>query len=86
MDLNLSLVAAPAELFELDLPKSVKSGGKVTGTLTLKEEAISESFEKSFTIELNDEKQSRFTIPVKRTLRTAGTPAEAEVPETGSGE
>lgn len=85
MELDLSLVAAPGGLFELDLPKSVKPGGEVTGTLKLKKEAISESFEKSFTIQLNDEKQSRFTIPVKRTVRVAGTPAKSAVSKTGSG-
>lgn len=84
MKLDLSLVSVPEGLFELDLPKSVKPGGEVKGTLKLKKKAISESFQKSFTIQLNDEKKSRFTIPVKRTVRMAGTPGKTAVSNTGS--
>ena len=85
MDLDISLVAVPNGLFELDMPKKVKAGGEIKGTLKLKKEAIGESFEKSFTIELNDDKQSRFTIPIKRTVRIAGTPAKGAVSKSGSG-
>ncbi len=84
MELDFSMVSVPEGLFELDLPESVKPGGEVKGTLKLKKEAISESFEKSFTIQLNDEKKSRFTIPVKRTVRVAGTPGKTAVSKTGS--
>ena len=85
MDLDISLISAPHGLFELDMPKSVKAGGEIKGTLKLKKDAISESFEKSFTIELNDEKKSRFTVPIKRTVRIAGVPAAKTTSKTGGG-
>lgn len=62
------------EYFEVDLPKSIKPGKTEEATLQLDEEVLDESFEKSFTIQLDDGNTTRFTIPVKRTLRT---PAQA---------
>lgn len=69
VDLNLKLIAGYDDLFTLDLPKSIGAGKTAKAVLKLKKDAIAESFEKSFTFEFDDEKNSRFTVPVKRTLR-----------------
>lgn len=66
--LELTMIAAPDGLMEVDLPKSIDPGKTVKAKVVLKDEALEQSFDKSFTFELNDENQSRFTVPVKRTL------------------
>jgi hypothetical protein len=80
-DLDLTMIAFPEHLMKVDLPDQVGAGETVTGKVTLKDEALKDSFEKSFTFELNDENGTRFTVPVKRTLRTSSkgiTEAKAE--------
>ncbi len=67
--LDIKLVDYPSDYFTVDLPGSVKAGETVEGEVVLVENAIQKSFEKSFTFELSDEQHSRFTIPVKRTVR-----------------
>lgn len=71
--LECTLVSMPVGMFDLKLPKSIGPGEKEEVVLKLIGEATKKSFNKSITIEFNDEKASRFTIPVKRTLRVAGT-------------
>ncbi len=73
-DLDLRLISGLSEMFDVSLPKSIGAGKTVEGTLKLKKNHLKNSFEKSFTFELNDEKNSRFTVPVKRTIRTAVRP------------
>lgn len=66
---DIILIAAPTELMEVELPKSIGPGETLTAKVTLNDFALEQSFEKSFTIELGDENKTRFTVPVKRTLR-----------------
>jgi hypothetical protein len=82
-DMTVTLVSAPEGIFDLELPDKVEAGKTAQGILKLRPEAIETSFEKSFTIELNDGNNSRFTIPVKRTRRTPGEPAKKA--ESGHG-
>jgi hypothetical protein len=69
-DLKVELIAYAKEYFEVDLPRKIKAGDTEKAKIKLTREALDKSFDKSFTIELNDEAQSRFTIPVKRKLPT----------------
>jgi len=72
--LKVSLIDMPKGLFDLKLPKSIKPGKTAKGELKLKKDAYSASFEKSITIEVvgvDDEKATRFTIPVKRSIHVA---------------
>lgn len=82
--INLSLVYSANEYFDLKLPKSVKPHEIVYGTIKLKPAVLGESFEKSFTFEVNDEQKNRYTVPVKRSLK-ATTAAPAAVASPGSG-
>jgi hypothetical protein len=75
-DLDLSLVDMPPGMFTVKLPKQVKAGQTEKGVITLKDEYLDQEFEKSLTIELNDAAKTRFTVPVKRTLRVPGGTAE----------
>jgi len=77
--LEMHLVAGPSDLFDVVLPKSIPGGKTGEGTLRLKESALTSAFEKCLTVQLNDDKSSRFTIPVKRSIRGA-TAGAAAVP------
>ena len=72
-DLDLSVVDMPQNMFEIKLPKHVKAGQTAKGSLKLKDACLDKEFSKSVTIGLSDAANTRFTIPVKRTLRAPGT-------------
>lgn len=74
---DLSLAAAPSQLLTVTLPKSVPAGKSVEGSIKLLPNALKKEFEKSITIQLNDGKSSRFTVPVKRALRLPGDTTHA---------
>ena len=69
MDLVPSLIDYPSELFEVELPDKIKAGKTEKAKLRLKDDALDLNYDKSFTIEFNDEAKTRFTIPVRRSLR-----------------
>jgi len=71
-ELTLSTVAMPGSIMSFDLPKSVKPGESVEATVKLNKAGIDTSFTKSITISVNDADSSRFTIPVKRTIKNMG--------------
>jgi len=76
-DLDITLVAFAHEYFVVSLPESVGAGETVEGEVVLRDDVLEKSFEKSFTFELSDENHSRFTIPVKRTVRNVGAGTRA---------
>lgn len=63
-----TLVSSPQAIFTVVLPKSIGPGETADGIVRMKKDPAVTSFDKSLTIQLNDAKRSRFTIPVKRTL------------------
>jgi hypothetical protein len=73
--LQTTIISAPNELMDVKLPKSIPAGKTGEGVVTLKKTAFDKAFEKCVTIQLNDEKSTRFSIPIKRTVRTAATAA-----------
>jgi hypothetical protein len=77
-DYKMSLVYYPSEIFDIKLPKKIKSGKKAEGEIKIKKVADFEKFEKSFTIELNDEAHTRYTIPVTREVRELGVEQSSE--------
>jgi len=77
-DLSVKLVDMPPEMFVVKMPKDVKAGKSAKGQIELMTEYVSIEFEKSITIQLSDSSSSRFTIPVKRTIRIPGaTPGDS---------
>jgi hypothetical protein len=60
------IVSAPRSLVSINLPSSIPALDSAKGTMTLKKAGLKASFEKSLTIQLNDQAKSRFTIPIKR--------------------
>ncbi|MBN2226635.1 MAG: hypothetical protein JW763_04670 [candidate division Zixibacteria bacterium] len=83
-DLDIKLVDMPYGMFKLELPKKVKAGKSEGGKIVILDEWLKEEFEKSVTIELNDANNTRFTIPVKRTIRVPGQTASTK-PESATG-
>jgi len=75
-DLDLTLVDMPAGMFTIKLPKQVKAGQTEKGIIKLNHDYLEQEFDKSLTIELNDANKTRFTVPVKRTLRVPGSESQ----------
>jgi hypothetical protein len=67
--LTLTVISSSSDYFTVQLPKTVAPGQSVDGLVKLTKEALNKDFEKSFTFQVGDERQSRFTVPVKRTMR-----------------
>jgi len=77
MTLHPTMISCSAGLCDITLPKKIEAGKTAEGVLKLKQEALDTEFEKSVTIQLDDQAQTRFTIPIKRQVRTAQvTPAK----------
>ena len=70
-DLSPVLITSGKDLFEVVLPKEIKAGETVEAILKLTEAALKKEFNNSFTVEFNDEKNSRITVPVLRNMRLA---------------
>jgi hypothetical protein len=70
-----TIVASPSEFLEVVLPKKIGVGKSGTGIIRVKKEFVDKSFGKSFTFELDDQKHTRFTVPVARTLPPISPPA-----------
>ena len=64
--LAIKMVSGPVEYGTLSMPEKIGAGETVEVELVLNEASVKESFERSFTFELDDEHHSRYTIPVKR--------------------
>ena len=78
---SLSIVSQPLGFFEIELPESISAGKTAKGKIKLLSDSLEKNFEKSFTIELDDEKTTRYTIPVKRSIRKSG--GQAKAPQSG---
>lgn len=67
--LTPSVLASAGRYFEVKLPDAIEPGESGEAKIKLKESALEEEFEKSFTLVLDDPLATRFTVPVKRKLR-----------------
>ena len=70
-DLKLTLIDQPSNLFETSLPAAVKAGETVEAMVVVRKEIASADFEKSVTIEVNDNEKTRYSFPVSRVSRSA---------------
>lgn len=71
-EVTLSLIASIPGYAEIDLPKKVGAGQSAGGEIKLLPSVLDKTFEKSFTIEVQGDtlKGVRFTVPVKRSVKT----------------
>jgi hypothetical protein len=81
-EVALNLIAGIPDFATIDLPKKIKAGQSASGELKLLPSVLGKSFTKSFTIEVTGETTSRFTVPVKRTVKgpAADTTSQTEKP------
>lgn len=70
--LDISMIAIANDFFSVKLPDQIKPGETISGKIKIDDDYLAKSFNKSFTIELSDQQKSRFTVPIKRTIRTPG--------------
>jgi hypothetical protein len=73
-EVSLALVSDMPSYAKIELPRKIGPGQSASGELSLLEGILGEDFEKSFTIEVDGNEATRFTVPVKRTVKepTAG--------------
>jgi hypothetical protein len=72
-----TLISWPTDCLEIVLPKQIAAGKTAEGTVRVKKEFVDKAFGKSFTFGLNDEKKTRFTVPVTRTVTTPTQPGKS---------
>jgi len=65
-DLGVKVAGAPPGYFDVELPETIKSGETAECKLMVRDDHLAEAFEKSITLELTDQAQSRFSVPVIR--------------------
>ncbi len=74
-DLDISLVDMPAGMFKITLPKKIKAGQEGKGRIEILKDYVGKEFEKSATFQFSDKLNTRFTVPIKRTIRIPGAVA-----------
>jgi hypothetical protein len=84
-EVAVSLIDFPQDIVDIKLPNKIGAGKTEKGELILKDAYADKEFEKSVTLEFNDPQKSRFSIPLKRVIRTPSEPASnATEPSTSS--
>jgi len=68
-DYKLELIDATDLNFEIELPNEIKSGETVEGVILVDKDRLEEAFKQPITFKLNDERGTRYTIPIKRDVR-----------------
>jgi hypothetical protein len=72
-EVELGLVAGIPKYAQINLPQKIGAGQSGSGTIKLLPNVLDQTFEKSFTLEVKGEKGIRFTVPVKRTVKSTTT-------------
>lgn len=73
--IELSLVSAPYEYVEVDLPGgSISPGGEKTIKVKVDRGIADQLFNKSFTLEASDEARTRLTVPISKAMRWGPAP------------
>ncbi len=67
---EISMVATDDDYFKAEIPKTIGPGETKVGKVTLMKAVAPEAFFKSFTIQINDDWNHRFSIPVARRKAT----------------
>jgi hypothetical protein len=74
--LSFAVIAAPTEYVDVDFPEneSIDPGDEKTFRVKFSDGIADDVFAKSFTIEANDEKHTRFTVPFTKQMRWGPAP------------
>lgn len=73
-DFKVTLVDAAEKSFTVELPEVVKAGASAEGRIIVDETKVESSFSESFTFQINDESNTRYTVPVIRVFKPKPTP------------
>jgi len=68
--LGVALVYFPHDLMTVEMPETIGARSDVDAVVRLDEDGLEQSFEKSITLQLGNRSGSRYTIPIKRQVRT----------------
>ncbi len=68
-ELSLSIVSGAGTFGQLKLPAKVGPKETVEATLVLNPDVLGNELTQSFTFQVNDEKKTRYTVPVRRRLK-----------------
>lgn len=85
-EVALALVADLPRHAKIELPEKIGAGQSASGEISLLEEVLEESFEKSFTIEIDGDPKTRFTVPVKRSVKEPSAGRAGAQEKTGGSE
>lgn len=73
--IDLSLVSAPYEFVEIDIPGgSLSPGSEKTIKVKVDRNVADQLFNKSFTLEASDEAKTRLTVPISKAMRWGPAP------------
>lgn len=70
-DLEIKMIDDSNKPFDIKIPKSIKAGETIEGIITVHKDRLGDEFESSFTIQFNDDFQTRLSLPIKRMIRNA---------------
>ncbi len=68
-DYEITLIDWSQKYFDVELPQKIKAGETAEGVVIVHKEAIETEFEQSLTFEINDEGNSRYSLPIRRMYR-----------------
>lgn len=65
-DINFRIISSPVEECTIEIPELISANGKAVGTIKVNEEFLDKEFKGSVTIQLDDFKKTRISIPFRR--------------------
>lgn len=81
-DVKIKVIDTPEDVFKAKIPDEIAAGSSKTAEVVLTDEGKANEWDKSITLECDDEFSTRISIPISRTMKSAEiTPASAKVEE-----
>jgi len=68
-DYEITMIDDANKAFDIKLPKKIKAGETIEGMITVHKDMLDKEFNSSFTIQINDDFQTRVSLPIRRILR-----------------
>jgi hypothetical protein len=68
-DLTPKLVSFPVDFVTIELPSVVPANGEAKGSVIINADVTDKPFQRSFTFQVNDDKSTRYTVPIIRHFR-----------------
>ncbi len=65
-DYTITVIDSSFKSFDIKIPSVIKAGEKIEGSVVVRKNKIESDFEEAFTIELNDDGRTRYSIPIFR--------------------